>query len=184
MHCSGSLDYHEVQKRDFAGQYNRTIATPHKSTKNKQVDIIHREQWVLTKDTEEGKVLKFFLGHDNAVLWEDSSENHHIHRTLVVADNDGGVLFQMLLSNNLEGHTTGIRSDEGKDPSDYKVGLMSPVEKRKDDGDKASDNRHDKGCNEDNTTLGHKLDLLRENSQESRQGQEEDRDGYDAPWNC
>lgn len=138
----------------------------------------------LTKDTEEGKVLKLLLGHDNAVLWEDSSENHHIHRTLVVANNDGWVLFQMLLSNNLEGHTTGIRSDEGEDPSDHKVDLMSPVEKRKDDGDKASDDRHDKGCNEDNSTLGRKLDLLRENCQESRQSQDEDRDGDDAPWDC
>lgn len=102
----------------------------------------------------------------------------------MVADNDGGVLFQMLLSNNLKGHTTGIRSDEGKDPSDHKVDLMSPSEKRKDDGDEASNDRHDKGCDEDDTTLGHKLDLLREYRQESRQGQDEDRGGDDAPWDC
>lgn len=102
----------------------------------------------------------------------------------MVADNDGRVLFQMLFSLNLEGHTTGPGSNEGKDPSDHKVDLMSPVEKCKDDGDKASDDRHDKSCNEDDTALGHKLDLLGEYGQESRQGQNEDREGDETPWVC
>jgi hypothetical protein len=99
----------------------------------------------------------------------------------VVADNDGWILFQMFFSLNLEGHTTGPGSNKGKDPSDYKVDLMSPVEKRKDNGDKASNDRHDKRCNENDPALGHKLDLLGKHSQQSRQGQNENRDGDESP---
>lgn len=126
----------------------------------------------LTKDTEKGKVEKLLLGHNDAVLGEDSSKDHHVHGGLVVADNDGRVVLKVLFAHDLVGDTARSGGEDAKESRDDIVDYVALVDERTSDGNEAACNRHDQRGEKDDNAFGEELDLFGEDCQDFRKDQE------------
>jgi len=138
----------------------------------------------LTEDAQEGKVQKLLLGHDNAVLGEDATEDHHVHGRLMVADDNGWVSIQVLLSDNLVGDATGLGRQEGEEARDDVVDRITLVENSTDDRDEASGHRHDHCRQENHNALCQELGLLWQGSEDIRKDKEDYRRNGHCDRHC
>lgn len=120
----------------------------------------------LHKDTEKWKVKELLLGHDNAMLGEDTSKDHHVHRRLVVADNNSRVVLKLLLAYDLVGDTTRSGSKNAKESRNDIVDDITLVDERTGDGNEATCDRHDQSGEEYDYAFCKELGFFGEDGQD------------------
>jgi hypothetical protein len=126
----------------------------------------------LTKHAEEGEVKKLLLGHHDAVLGEDTSKDHHVHGGLVVANNDGRVVYKLLFAHDFVCNTARCRGEDAKESRDDIVDDVALVDEGTGDRNEAACNRHDQRGEKDDNAFGKELSLFGEDCQDFGKDQE------------